>query len=417
MGTMTSRERVLAAIAHKQPDRVPVDMGGTGVTGISAIAYHHLKEYLGIETGHTRVIDVLQQLARVEDEIVDKFALDVLDVGHAFDREEADWYNVELKGIPMQFPNWFHPRDNGDGSYDIIHADGTVLSRMTEKSFYFEQTHYPYLDGYPSDFSEILDAINHTAGYFCAPPPFDNMRQKRFWKVLRKKAIELQEATNKLVIINTGVGFFEAVCGLRRLDKVLVDLMRNRAQLEKILDKIVEFGKVTLDFICHKLGDVIDVIRIGDDLGANTGPFMSPQLYREVFKPRVKEICDYIKKNSSMKIFFHSCGSIEPLIPELIDAGIDILNPVQINIKNMDPKELKREYGDEITFWGGGVDTRNVLGRKSPAEVERHVREMLEIFMPGGGFVWSAVHNILPEVPPENIVAAFTAIENYNKEL
>ncbi len=415
MGNMTSRERVLAAIAHKEPDRVPVDLGGTTVSGISAIAYHNLKNYLGIKTGHTRVFDVLQQLALVEEKVVDTFQLDVLDVGCAFNLEDENWYDVNLKGIPMQFPKWFHPRKNEDGSYDIIHTDGTILSTMIKDAFYFQQSYYPYFNRNSEDFSDLLEAIKHQAGFFCAPPPFDNMNQKRFWRVLKNKAIELQNDTNKILTIQSGVGGFESITTLRRMDKHLMDLIRNPAYVGKLLDKLQEFSMASLYFICHNLGDVIDIIRIGDDLGSNIGPLINPKLYREIFKPRLAEICEYIKKHSSMKIFFHSCGSIKSFIPDFIDVGVDILNPVQTNVKNMDPKELKMEYGEDITFWGGGVDTRNVLNRKTPSEVEKHVLEMLEIFAPGGGYVWSAIHNILPDVPPQNIVAAFNAIKKYNE--
>jgi uroporphyrinogen decarboxylase len=414
---MTSRERVLTALAHKEPDRVPVDLGGTTVTGISAIAYHYLKKYLGITTGHTRLYDVLQQLALVEDSIVEKFELDVLDVGVAFNREAADWYDVDLRGIPVQFPKWFHPRENPDGSYDIQHRDGTLLSTMIKDAFYFQQSYYPYYTRYPADFSNLLDAIQHQAAFYCAPPPYDNMDQKRFWRVLKQKAIELQRSSKKILTIQSGVSGFEAITSLRRMDKFLMDLIRAPAKIEKLLDKMQEFSKASLYFICHYLGDTIDIIRIGDDLGSNLGPFINPKLYRDIFKPRLAEICDYIKKHSSMKIFFHSCGSIQPFIPDFIELGIDILNPVQTNVKNMDPQQLKREYGDEITFWGGGADTREVLNRKSPADVEQHVLERLRIFAPGGGYIWSAIHNILPDVPPENIVAAFRAIKKYNEML
>ena len=143
---------------------------------------------------------------------------------------------------------------------------------------------------------------------------------------------------------------------------------------------------------------------------------MNPKLYRKIFKPRLAELCSYIKKQSNMKIFFHSCGSIKPLIPDFIEVGVDILNPVQINVKNMDPKELKEEFGADITFWGGGADTRNVINRKSPEEVKKHVLELLEIFAPGGGYVWNTVHNILPDVPPQNIIAMFEAIEEFNNQ-
>jgi uroporphyrinogen decarboxylase len=162
------------------------------------------------------------------------------------------------------------------------------------------------------------------------------------------------------------------------------------------------------------VGDVVDIVRLGDDLGMDRGPFMSPATYRRLFKPRHKILCDYIRAHSSMRIFLHSCGGIAPLIPDLIEAGFQILNPVQTNCQGMNPRHLKQEFGRHVTFWGGGCDTRHVLNRRSPGEVKRHVLERLEVFAPGGGFVFNTVHNILPEVPPENIVAMFEALAEYN---
>jgi uroporphyrinogen decarboxylase len=143
---------------------------------------------------------------------------------------------------------------------------------------------------------------------------------------------------------------------------------------------------------------------------------INPKLYRKYFKPFHEEMFTYVKKHSSMKIFFHSCGGIYPLIPDLIESGIDILNPVQINVKGMEPKRLKKNFGEDITFWGGGADTRNIINLKSPEEVKKHVFELLKIFTPGGGYVWNTVHNILADVPPHNILAMFEAINQFNNE-
>jgi uroporphyrinogen decarboxylase len=162
------------------------------------------------------------------------------------------------------------------------------------------------------------------------------------------------------------------------------------------------------------VGDVADILRFGDDLGMDTGPFMSPQVYRKLFKPRHTILCDYVKTHSQMHTFLHSCGSIYRLLPDLIEAGYDIINPVQINTRDMEPERLKREFGQDITFWGGGADTRHVLNRATPSDVKDHVRELLDIFAPGGGFVFNTVHNILPDVPPENIEAMFEAVDDFN---
>jgi len=186
-------------------------------------------------------------------------------------------------------------------------------------------------------------------------------------------------------------------------------------KVEELLDALLEIHMVTLEKVCQSVGDVVDIIRFGDDLGIDNGPFISPESYRTLFKPRHRRLCDYVKKHSHMRTFLHSCGSIYDLIPDLIDAGFEILNPVQTNCANMEPEKLKKEFGKDITFWGGGVDTRNVLNSAKPEEVKQDVKKRLDIFAPGGGFVFNTVHNILPDVPPENIIAMFEAVDEFNK--
>jgi len=170
----------------------------------------------------------------------------------------------------------------------------------------------------------------------------------------------------------------------------------------------------TLAKTCEAVGDVVDIIKFGDDLGTNNGPFFSAETYNEFFKPRHKMLCDYVKANSSMHTMLHCCGGIYELIPELIEAGFEILNPVQINAVNMEPERLKHEFGNDITFWGGGCDTRSILNRATPQEVKKHVLKNLETFSNGGGYVFNTIHNIMPDVPPENLVAMFDAVEEFN---
>ncbi len=414
---MNSRERILASINHKEPDRVPIDIGSTTVTGISAIAYDNLKKYLGITSGHTRIYDISQQLAQVEDNIIDLFNIDALDVGRTFNTCDEDWYDIYVNGINAQFPNWFQPRHNPDDSYDILHRDGTIIGSMSKDALVFDQTFYPCLENYPNDYEEFQKMLTKVLWVAVVAPPFSNIGQKRFWKTLRANAIKLKEDTKKAITMNLGGGTFELGTFFGRLDKFLIDMVKYPSKVEKLLDMVMNFHINSLKVICSYVGDVIDIIRIGDDLGENKGPLINPRIYRKIIKPRHIELCDFIKKHSSMKIFFHSCGSISPIIPDLIEAGIDILNPVQISAKNMEPKYLKENFGDDVTFWGGGVDTRNVINYKSPEEVKKHVLDLLEIFAPGGGYVWSAVHNILADVPPQNIVAIFEAIEEFNNKI
>jgi uroporphyrinogen decarboxylase len=170
---------------------------------------------------------------------------------------------------------------------------------------------------------------------------------------------------------------------------------------------------MTLEKVCAAVGDVADILRFGDDLGTDRGPFMSPKMYQKLFKPRHTQLNAYVHQHSQMRTYLHSCGSIHKLMPDLIEAGYDIINPVQITAKDMEPERLKKDFGKDITFWGGGCDTRHILPRAMPAEVKDHVRRNIDALAPGGGFVFNTVHNILPDVPPQNIVAMFEAIDEY----
>jgi len=215
-------------------------------------------------------------------------------------------------------------------------------------------------------------------------------------------------------MIVVGCNLFEWGSFLRRLDNFLMDLLLEPDEVERLLDALMEVHLETLKNVCDAVGDVADIVRFGDDLGTDQGPFMHPDIYRKLFKPRHTELCDYVKTHSQMHTFLHSCGSIYKLLPDLIDAGFEIINPVQITSRDMDPARLKAEFGEDITFWGGGADTRYVLNNGTPAQVSEHVTELLEIFSPGGGYVFNTVHNILPDVPPENIVSMFEAIDTFN---
>ena len=189
-----------------------------------------------------------------------------------------------------------------------------------------------------------------------------------------------------------------------------MDLLTEPVNVEALLNALMEIHLVTLEKVCKTVGDVVDILRFGDDLGMINGPFMSPSVYQ---KSRHTQLNEYVHKNSKMKTFLHSCGSIYALLPDLIEAGYDVINPVQTNCHDMDPIILKREFGNDITFWGGGCDTVSVLNKAAPQEVKQHVLERLDIFSPGGGFVFNTVHNIQAEVPPENIMAMWETLMEY----
>lgn len=411
---MTSRERVLAAINHKQPDRVPVDLGSTPSSGISAIAYGKLKKYLGLNGGHTRIYDVVQQLAQPEDDILDLFKIDVLDVGRMFNEKDEHWYDITTSdGEPAQYPAWFKPDQKPDGSYEVI-FENKVIAKMPAGGTFFDQTCFPYIDGYPDNYKNLPQAMQMVLWAALAHSPWDHAHEPDFWQQLRKRTLYLRKNSDRALMVVVGCNLIEWGTFLRRMDNFLMDLVVEPVNVEKLLDALLEIHLNTLEKVCLAVGDIVDILRFGDDLGMISGPFMSPNTYSQLFKPRHAQLNEFVHRNSRMKTFLHSCGSIYELLPDLIEAGYDIINPVQTNCANMDPVTLKREFGSDITFWGGGCDTATVLNRASVSEVKKHVLERLEILSPGGGFVFNTVHNILPEVPPENIVAMFEAIEEFN---
>jgi uroporphyrinogen decarboxylase len=409
---MTSRERILAAIDHREPDRVPVDLGATPSSGISAVAYGRLKQHLAIPNGHTRVYDVVQQLAQPEEAILDRFGIDVVDIGRTFNVRDEDWYDTALyDGQAAQYPAWFRPERQMDGSWIARLTNGVEIARMPAGGAFFDQTCFPFVDGYPDGLEGLDEAMGKVLWAALPQSPWDHAQEPGFWGALRERALALRRSSDRALMIGVGCNLFEWGSFLRRLDNFLVDLLMSPAQVERLLDALMERHLATLEKVCAAVGDVADLVRFGDDLGTDGGPFMAPATYRRFFKPRHARLCDYVHRNSRMKTFLHSCGSVYRLMPDFIEAGCDVINPVQTSARDMEPERLKREFGKDICFWGGGCDTRRVLNLGTPAEVRDHVRRRIEIFAPGGGFVFNTIHNILPEVPPENVVAMFEALQ------
>ena len=414
---MTSRERVLSAIAHQEPDQVPVDLGATPSSGISAVAYGRLKRHLGMNSGHTRVYDVVQQLAQPEEELLKRFGVDAVDLGRTFNTADEDWYAVELfDGSPARYPRWFRPVASPEGGWRAHAADGTEIAIQLKGMNFFDQSCFPWVDGYPADLSSRLpEAMGKVLWSALVHSPWDHAGESGFWERLRANTQRLREQGDRAIMVVVGCNLFEWGTFLRRIDNFLMDLVAEPEQVECLLDALMEVHLSTLQKVCAAVGDLADVCRFGDDLGMDTGPFMAPETYRKLFKPRHAALCDYVHRHSSMHTFLHSCGSIHALLPDLIEAGFEVFNPVQTACRDMEPGRLKREFGRDITFWGGGADTRKVLNHGTPAQVREDVLQRLNVFAPGGGFVFNTVHNILPDVPPENVVAMFEAVEEFNR--
>jgi uroporphyrinogen decarboxylase len=415
---MKSRDRILAAINHKQSDRIPIDMGSTPSSGISAIAYSNLVKHLGRPDLPVLIYDVVQQLAQPDDHIIDLFGVDVLDVGRTFNNQTSDWKPTLLaNGASAFYPKWFTPAKMADGSYVTFDDDGQrILSRMPIGATFFDQTYFPYVNGYPDSYESLDAEMGRIMWARDAHSPWDHAGDSDFWKQLRENTLRLRETTDKALLIVCGCNLFEWGTFLRRMDNFLMDLMCDPYNVEKLLDQLMIRHLATLEKVCNSVGDIVDIIRFGDDLGMSTGPFMDAETYRALFKPRHKILCDYVKSHSKMHTFIHSCGSISLLMPYLIEAGIEIFNPVQTNCYKMEPEFLKREFGKDCTFWGGGIETAGTLNSGPPSKIREQVIQRMEIFSKGGGFVFNTVHNILPDVPPQNIIAMFDAVKEFNSQ-
>lgn len=405
---MNSRERILSAINHRQPDRVPVDLGATGSSGISAVAYQNLISYLGMGHLQNHVHDVVQGLSQPGMEVLDLFGVDVVDVRRHLNTAEVCWHELELvEGFPAHYPTWFVPEKQLDGSWFAPGITGEYIGKMPSGATFLDQMIFPYIDGYPDNYNNIGREMSRVVWGGFGFIPAD-------WDLLREKVIDLKSKTDKALLFSVGCNLFEWGTFLRRIDNFLMDLYLDPENVHRLLDHLMERHMSYLSKICNSIGDLIDIIKFGDDLGTNTRPFFSTETYREFFQPRHRQMCDFVKANSSAHTMLHCCGGIYELIPELIDAGFEILNPVQINAVNMEPERLKNEFGRELTFWGGGCDTKSILNQAAPREIKDHVKHNLEIFNKDGGFVFNTVHNIMPDVKPENIVAMFEAVKEFN---
>jgi uroporphyrinogen decarboxylase len=392
-------------------------MGATPSSGISAIAYSNLVGRLG---KHLPVLiyDVVQQLAQPDDSILDLFGVDVIDIGRAFDDRPEDWYPVRMaNGAEAFYPKAFRPALLPDGAWATYDDGGQrMLSKMPVGATFFDQTYFPYLDGYPDTYEGLDAEMGRIMWSRDVHSPWNHAGEEDFYPRLREKALQLRQQTGRALMIVCGCNLFEWGTFLRRMDNFLMDLLCEPEQVARLLDELLKRHLATLEKVCAAVGDIVDIIRFGDDLGMTTGPFMSADTYRQLFKPRHKILCDYVRTHSRMHTFIHSCGSISKLMPDLIDAGIEIFNPVQTNSRDMSPEFLKREFGKDCTFWGGGIENVGTLNTGSREQIREQVFERMEIFAAGGGFVFNTVHNILPDVPPENVLTLFEAVADFNRQ-
>ena len=363
--TMTSRQRVIGALNHAPIDRVPIDLGMHYSTGISAFAYWKLREHLGLGTDRIEVCDVVQFLARVDADIMQRFHVDCILL-------QPRWLKTHrwTPRAPYTFavPRTMQPQRGPDGEWVVEFNGGRM--RMPAGGYFFDG------DWLTCEDRTGDDKLLATA----------------------REAERIHEETPFATFLMAFGGYFSMKPDF--LCRMLTDPDEIKAQNEiQCRNDLAAAAK-----IIKAMGRHIHGICLNSDLGSQAAPFCRPSVYEELCAPYVKRLCAFIHENSDCKTFLHCCGSVQPMIPILIDAGIDVLNPVQISADNMNPRDLKRKYGDKIVFWGGGCNTQAVLGHGTPEPVAANVCELMAAFKPGSGFVFNQVHNIMGDVPPQNVV-------------
>jgi uroporphyrinogen decarboxylase len=411
---MNSRERVQAALNHQQPDRPPVDLSGHRSSGIAAIAYINLRRHLGLPAKPPRVYDLLQQLAIVDEDMLDLFGVDTIELGRGFAQAEEHWADWVLPdGSPCKVPAWSVPeRDEARGRWVLRSDSGRVLAQMPDGVLYFEQTYWPWLEGRP-DGAPVLDTFGESMWTAVGAPPGPLAGGADGWEKLAAGARALRATTDKAIIGLFGGNLLELGQFMFRNDNFFLLLAGEPEKARAFLEEAVEGYLAKMELYLGAVGPYIDVILFGDDLGMQTGPQISPRMYRKIFKPLHQVMWMRAKELAPVKVMLHCCGGVRELLPDLIDAGLDAINPVQITCSGMEPAGLKRDFGRELVFWGGGCDTRDILPHGTPEQVRRHTQEMVRILNPGGGFVFQQVHNIQPDIPPENIAAMYAALKEY----
>lgn len=382
---MNSRERFFAAVNHREPDKIPYDLGSTHLTGIAWNAYLNLIHHLEIKEDKVAYSDVIQQLALPSEEVLNRF-------------------KVDFRGLfPLTSHNWDVYEQLKDGGDHWIYHDewGMTHHFPKENGLHFTIVKSPMEDAEPS--KETVH--NHN---------WPDVKDPRRIKGLKEQALSCRNMNKVVVLKGINAGLFEMMQRIRGMENALMDTMMypefSDALIGKLADTKIEFWDMALE----ELKDVVDVVVEADDYGSQESQLIGPDQFRTMFKPHINRVLEFIKQKApDVKIFFHSCGNVRPIIPDFIEMGVDILNPVHIKAQGMEPAGLKKDFGNDITFWGGGVDTQGILPNGTPEEVSEDVKRNIDALAPGGGFVFNTVHNIQSEVPVENMLAMWNTLQEY----
>lgn len=404
---MNSRDRVLCALDHREPDRVPIDCGGTRQSGIAASTYHALKQRLGLGTP-TRVYDVYQMLAEIERPVMERFGADVVGLQRpavAFGIRNEGWKPWQMfDGTPVEVPAGFNPVPDERGDLILYQptpspplplspSPSSPVARMPKGGYYFDR-----LDKYPG--------AAHVDPELLQPP----LLSQEECDHLHAQAEAYSQNTDYAIIAAMGPPY-ELFFGLGTGDfqSWMITLATEPDYVDALLTRIADAWLENLRRFADAVGDRVQILQFNDDLGTQDAPFLSVRMFRERIFPHYKRGLDWVHRHTRMKVFMHNDGAIAGFLPTLIEMGVDILNPVQTTAAGMDPVKLKREFGDRIVFWGGACDCQHTLPFGTPEQVAGEVRQSVRILGAGGGYVLASVHNIQANVPSENVIAMFDA--------
>lgn len=418
---MNSRERIKKSISHQKVDKLPIDFGSTPVSGIMATVVYKLRQYFKLDNPGTpvKIVEPYQMLGEIKDDLKEILGLDcagVWPLKNMFGFENKNWKEWRLfDGTPVLVPELFNTEPTEDGDI-LMYPEGDKSckpsARMPKGGFYFDAI----IRQSPIKEKELNVEDNLEEFQYITDRELD---------YFEKEIDYLHKNTEYAIVANFGGTSFGDIAlvpapflknpkGIRDVEEWYISTITRQKYIYEVFEKQCEIALKNLEKIHRRVQDKVDVVYIcGADFGAQNGLLISVDVFRKLFKPFYKKINNWIHEHTKWKTFKHSCGSVEPLIPEFIDAGFDILNPVQTSAANMDPVSLKKKYGSQITFWGGGVDTQKTLPFGSPRDVEKEVEERIKIFGEGGGFVFTTVHNIQANVPIENVIAMFETLKRY----
>ncbi len=420
-GMVTSRERVRRALNHREPDRVPLDLGSSAVTGAHVSSVYLLRQALGLDEPGTpvKVVEPYQMLGEIKPDLMEALGVDVVGLEGTktlFGFEREGWKPwTTFDGTPVLVPEGFNtvPEPGGD---ILMYPEGDKSAppsgHMPAGGWYFDTIvrQPPVAD----DALRVEDNLEEFG-------PITDAELARFGD----EAERLYNETDKAILASFGgTGFGDIALvpapwlrhprGIRDVEEWYVSTVTRRDFIYRVFERQCEIALANLEKIYRVVGNRVAAVFVtGTDFGMQRGPFISPRAYRELYKPFHKRVNDWVHRRTAWKTFIHSCGSVMALIPDFIEAGFDILNPVQCSAADMDPVALKDRFGARVTFWGGGVDTQRTLPFGTASQVREEVRERIQVFGQGGGFVFNAIHNVQPQVPVENLVALFEAVREY----